>query len=182
MDMFLEEFDIAKMIEEAASMVTTLVEKNRNVLDIQVEENIGSMHADITKVRQMVFNLVSNAAKFTSDGTVTIQARTMEKEGKPFICLAVTDTGIGIPEDKLDHIFEEFTQADSSTTRNYGGTGLGLALVRSFAIMMGGDVRVESTPGEGSAFILEIPAHVVDADSEPAAEDKIAVGDASETK
>ena len=173
MDMFLEEFDIAKMIEEAASTVTTLVEKNNNVLDIQVEENIGSMHADMTKVRQMVFNLVSNAAKFTSDGIVGIQASAMEKEGKPFIRLTVTDTGIGIPEDKLDHIFEEFTQADSSTTRNYGGTGLGLTLVRRFAIMMRGDVRVKSTLGEGSAFILEIPAHVVDADSESAAGDKM---------
>ncbi len=181
MDMFLEEFDIAKMIEEAASTVATLVEKNKNVLDIQVDENIGSMHADMTKVRQMVFNLVSNAAKFTSDGTVGIQASNMEKEGKHFIRLTVTDTGIGIPEDKLDHIFEEFTQADSSTTRNYGGTGLGLALVRRFATMMGGNVRVESTLGEGSAFILEIPAHVVDADNEPAAEGKIAVGDASDS-
>jgi PAS domain S-box-containing protein len=178
MDMYLEEFDIAEMIENAASTVTTLVEKNNNVLDIQVQENIGSMHADMTKVRQMVFNLVSNAAKFTSDGTVGIQAGTMEKEGKPFIRLAVTDTGIGIPEDKLDHIFEEFTQADSSTTRNYGGTGLGLALVRRFAIMMGGDVRVESTMGEGSAFILEIPAHVIDADSKIAAENKAVDGDA----
>ncbi len=170
MDMYLEEFDITKMIEDAASTVTTLVEKNNNVLDIQIEEDIGSMVADMTKVRQMVFNLVSNAAKFTSDGTVGIQAGTMDKKGKPFIRLAVTDTGIGIPEDKLDHIFEEFTQADSSTTRNYGGTGLGLALVRRFTIMMGGDVRVESTPGEGSAFILEIPALVVVTDKEPASE------------
>jgi len=182
MDMYLEEFDIAEMIENAASTVTTLVEKNNNVLNIQVQENIGSMHADMTKVRQMVFNLVSNAAKFTSDGTVEIQAGTMEKKGKPFIRLAVTDTGIGIPKDKLDHIFEEFTQADSSTTRNYGGTGLGLALVRRFAIMMGGDVRVESTMGEGSAFILEIPALVVDADSKTAEGQKAVDGDAGATE
>jgi PAS domain S-box-containing protein len=182
MDMYLEEFDIAEMINNAASTVTTLVEKNNNTLDIQIEENIGTMHADMTKVRQMVFNLVSNAAKFTSDGTVGIQASTMEKEGKPFIRLAVTDTGIGIPEDKLDHIFEEFAQADSSTTRNYGGTGLGLALVRRFVIMMGGNVRVESTMGEGSAFILEIPAHVVDADSKSVVGDKIADGDTEAAK
>ena len=169
MDLYLEDFDIETMINDAASTVTTLVEKNNNVLEINLEENIGSMHADLTKVRQMVFNLVSNAAKFTSDGKVGIEGNTMEKGGEPFIRLAVTDTGIGIPEDKLEHIFEEFSQADSSTTRNYGGTGLGLALVRKFALMMGGDVLVESTPGEGSSFILEIPARVVAKDEETTA-------------
>ena len=164
MDLYLEDFDIATMINDAASTVTTLVEKNNNVLDIQVEENLGSMHADLTKVRQIVFNLVSNSAKFTSDGKVGIEANAIDKGGRAFIRLAVTDTGIGIPEDKLEHIFEEFSQADNSTTRNYGGTGLGLALVRKFARMMGGDIRVESTPGEGSIFILELPARVVEDD------------------
>jgi PAS domain S-box-containing protein len=163
MDLYLEDFDIATMISDAASTVTTLVEKNNNLLDIQVEENLGSMHADLTKVRQIVFNLVSNAAKFTSDGKVGIEASAVDKGGQAFIRLAVTDTGIGIPEEKLEHIFEEFSQADNSTTRNYGGTGLGLALVRKFARMMGGDIRVESTAGEGSTFILEVPARVVEA-------------------
>jgi len=162
MDLYLEDFDIATMISDAASTVTTLVEKNNNLLDIQVEENLGSMHADLTKVRQIVFNLVSNAAKFTSDGKVGIEASAVDKGGQSFIRLAVTDTGIGIPEEKLEHIFEEFSQADNSTTRNYGGTGLGLALVRKFARMMGGDIRVESTAGEGSTFILEVPARVVE--------------------
>jgi PAS domain S-box-containing protein len=162
MELYLEDFDIADMIDDAASTVTALVEKNNNTLAISLEEDLGSMHADLTKVRQMVFNLVSNAAKFTSDGKVGIEGSTMEKDGEPFVRLAVTDTGIGIPEDKLDHIFEEFSQADSSTTRNYGGTGLGLALVRKFAQMMGGDVLVESVPGEGSSFILEIPARVIE--------------------
>jgi len=169
MDLYLEDFDIETMINDAASTVTTLVEKNNNVLEINLEDDIGSMHADLTKVRQMVFNLVSNAAKFTSDGKVGIEGNTMEKDGEPFIRLAVTDTGIGIPEDKLEHIFEEFSQADSSTTRNYGGTGLGLALVRKFALMMGGDVLVESSPGEGSSFILEIPARVVAKEEETTA-------------
>jgi len=162
--LFLEDFDIGTMINDAASTVTTLVEKNNNVLDIQVDKNLGSMHADMTKVRQIVFNLVSNAAKFTSGGKVGIEASAMDKNGNAFIRLAVTDTGIGIPEDKLDHIFEEFSQADNSTTRNYGGTGLGLALVRKFALMMGGDIRVESTPGEGSTFMLELPIRVVEVD------------------
>ena len=164
MDLYLEDFDIAMMIKDAASTVITLVEKNNNTLDIEVEENLGNMHADLTKIRQIVFNLVSNAAKFTSDGKVGIQANSMDKDGRSFIRLAVTDTGIGIPEEKLEHIFEEFSQADNSTTRNYGGTGLGLALVRKFARMMGGDISVESTLGEGSIFILEMPARVVEED------------------
>jgi signal transduction histidine kinase len=105
MDLYLEDFDIATMISDAASTVTTLVEKNNNVLDIQVEENLGSMHADLTKVRQIVFNLVSNAAKFTSDGKVGIEASAVDIGGQAFIRLAVTDTGIGIPEEKLEHIF-----------------------------------------------------------------------------
>jgi len=164
MDLYLEDFDIATMINDAASTVTTLVEKNNNELDIKVAENLGSMHADLTKIRQIVFNLVSNAAKFTSGGKVGIEASAIDKDGRAFIRLAVADTGIGVPQEKLEHIFEEFSQADNSTTRNYGGTGLGLALVRKFARMMGGDIQVESTPGEGSTFTLELPARVVEED------------------
>jgi hypothetical protein len=140
------------------------VQKNNNVLDLQVEENIGSMHADMTKIRQILFNFVSNAAKFTSDGKVSIAASAFKKGGEPFVRFSVSDTGIGIPEDKLTSIFEEFTQVDSSTTRNYGGTGLGLALVKKFAQMMGGDAWAESTPGEGSTFIIEMPARVTEGD------------------
>jgi PAS domain S-box-containing protein len=164
MDLYLEEFDIAKMINDAVSTVTTLVDKNNNELSIKVEENLGSMHADLTKMRQIVFNLVSNAAKFTSNGVVGIEACTIDKDGTRYIRLAVTDTGIGVPEEKLEHIFEEFSQADNSTTRNFGGTGLGLALVRKFARMMGGDIEVESVPGEGSTFTIELPARVIEAD------------------
>jgi signal transduction histidine kinase/CheY-like chemotaxis protein len=168
MDMYLEDIDISKMIDDVASTVTTLVQKNNNALDLQVEENIGSMHADMTKIRQILFNFVSNAAKFTSDGKVSIAASAFKKDGEPFVHFAVSDTGIGIPEDKLASIFEEFTQVDSSTTRNYGGTGLGLALVKKFAQMMGGNAWAESTPGEGSTFILEMPARVVEVDEKTA--------------
>ena len=127
------------------------------------------MHADMTKIRQILFNYVSNAAKFTSDGKVSIAASSFAKDGEAFIRFAVSDTGIGIPEDKLTSIFEEFTQVDSSTTRNYGGTGLGLALVKKFAQMMGGDTWAESKPGEGSTFILEMPARVVAVDEKSTA-------------
>jgi CheY-like chemotaxis protein len=180
MDMYLEDIDISKMIDDVASTVTTLVQKNNNVLDLQVEENIGSMHADMTKIRQILFNFVSNAAKFTSDGKVSIAASAFKKDGEPFVHFAVSDTGIGIPEDKLASIFEEFTQVDSSTTRNYGGTGLGLALVKKFAQMMGGNAWAESTAGEGSTFILEMPARVVAADEESTAVLK-EVGEAAES-
>jgi CheY-like chemotaxis protein len=122
----------------------------------------------MTKIRQILFNFVSNAAKFTSDGKVSIAASAFKKDGEPFVHFAVSDTGIGIPEDKLASIFEEFTQVDSSTTRNYGGTGLGLALVKKFAQMMGGNAWAESTPGEGSTFILEMPARVVEVDEKTA--------------
>jgi len=107
-----------------------------------------------------LFNLLSNAAKFTHDGTITLQANRSESDGEDWLTLTVSDTGIGIPEDKLSHVFEEFTQADESTTRDYGGTGLGLAISRRFCQMMGGDITIRSTLGEGSAFTIRIPAQV----------------------
>ncbi len=126
------------------------------------------MHADVTKVRQILFNLMSNAAKFTSDGTITLFGERRTKSGGDIIRLGVSDTGIGIPEEKLDHIFEEFSQADDSTTKDFGGTGLGLSLVRRFCEMMGGRIWVESTMGEGSSFILELPTTVVEQEEGPA--------------
>ena len=169
MELFLEDFDIEEMVNEVASTVQSLVDKNSNKLGIEIEPGIGSMHADMTKVRQMLFNLISNAAKFTNEGTITIDVSSQGGENDRRIMMKVRDTGIGIPEEKLDHIFEEFTQADNSTTRNYGGTGLGLALVRSFAQMMGGAATVESIAGEGSTFSIDLPVRVVDSKSEEAA-------------
>lgn len=164
MEMYLEDFELSTMIDDVSSTTLALVQKNNNVLDTKIEKNIGSMRADMTKVRQMLFNLVSNAAKFTSDGKIGIEVSSFVRDEVSFFRLAVTDTGIGIPEDKIDHIFEEFTQADVSTTRNYGGTGLGLSLTKRFAQMMGGAILIESVEGEGSTFILEIPSIVIDED------------------
>jgi len=118
------------------------------------------MHADMTKIRQILFNLISNAAKFTKEGTITLEASREVHDDVPWIRFAVSDTGIGIPEDKLDHIFQEFAQADDSTTKEYGGTGLGLALTTRFCEMMGGSIRVESEVGVGSSFIVKLPAVV----------------------
>ncbi len=172
MDLYLETFDLATMMGEVASTTKTLVEKNKNAMELSTSEDLGEMHADVTKVRQILFNLMSNAAKFTSDGTITLFGERRTKSGGDIIRLGVSDTGIGIPEDKLDKVFEEFAQADETTTKNYGGTGLGLALVKRFCEMMGGRIWVESTMGEGSSFILELPATMVEQE-EGSAEDQV---------
>ena len=162
MELYLEDFAVADTVNEVASTVQSLVAKNNNQLDILLEDGLGDMRADMTKVRQMLFNLVSNAAKFTHEGTVTIDVASRDDASGRRIMMHVRDTGIGIPVNKLEHIFEEFTQADDSTTRNYGGTGLGLSLVRRFAEMMGGSISVESIEGEGSTFTIDLPANVTD--------------------
>jgi CheY-like chemotaxis protein len=165
MDLYLETFDLTKMVGEVASTTKALVDKNKNTMEVSISDDIGEMHADVTKVRQILFNLISNASKFTSDGTITLFGERRKEASGDIIRLGVADDGIGIPGDKLDRIFEEFSQADDSTTKNFGGTGLGLALVRKFCHMMGGDIWVESTEGEGSSFILELPAIVIEAET-----------------
>jgi PAS domain S-box-containing protein len=170
MDLFLETFDLTKMMDEVASTTKALVDKNKNKMVVSIADEIGEMHADVTKVRQILFNLMSNAAKFTSKGTITLFGERRSEASGDIIRLGVSDDGIGIPLDKLERIFEEFAQADDSTTKNFGGTGLGLALVKRFCQMMGGDVWVESTEGEGSSFILELPAVVIDVEKAETAE------------
>ena len=162
MDLYLETFDLTKMIDEVATTTKALVDKNKNKMAVSIADDMGEMHADVTKVRQILFNLMSNAAKFTSNGKITLFGERRTGENGDTIRLGVSDDGIGIPKDKLDHIFEEFSQADDTTTKNFGGTGLGLALVKRFCHMMGGDIWVESTEGKGSSFILELPAVVID--------------------
>jgi signal transduction histidine kinase/CheY-like chemotaxis protein len=157
MDLYLEHFEVGQLLEDVVATVTPLVEEKSSRLVTRFESNLGAMHADVTKVRQALFNLLSNAAKFTEAGTITLSARRDPGERLVF---AVADTGIGIPPDKLESIFEEFSQAEDHTTRNYGGTGLGLAISRRFAQMMGGDISLESVVGEGSTFTLSLPASI----------------------
>jgi signal transduction histidine kinase/DNA-binding response OmpR family regulator len=163
MDLYLETFEVAAMIDEVTATVRALVDQKSNELVVDIAPDVGRMHADLTKVRQGLFNLLSNAAKFTENGRVEVRVRA---EGDDLL-FEVRDSGIGIPEGKLSHIFDEFSQADESTTRNFGGTGLGLAITRRFCRMMGGDVAVESVAGEGSTFTLRIPVSV----EAPAGED-----------
>src|SRR5690606_5180058 len=148
----------AGIVNELAATARPLMEKNHNTMRIECEDNLGEMCADLTKVRQSLLNLLSNAAKFTHEGTVTVQARRERMDDRDWISLCVRDTGIGMSAEQLVKLFRPFTQADASTTRKFGGTGLGLALTRRFCQMMGGDVIVASTPGEGSTFTIKIPA------------------------
>ena len=157
MDLFLEDFAVKEIVEDVASTALSLIEKNANKLVLDVDKDLDIMHGDVTKVRQILFNLISNSAKFTKEGKITLSANAASISNEPAIRFAVTDTGIGIPEDKIEHIFSEFSQADESTTRDYGGTGLGLALVKRFCEMMGGGIHVESTIGQGSSFIVTLP-------------------------
>ena len=132
-----------------------LVEKNRNRLIVDLDGQKLIMHADVTRLRQILFNLLSNATKFTHDGTLTLRVR---RKGER-IHFDVQDSGIGMTEEQMGRLFQAFSQADASTTRKYGGTGLGLALSRQFAQMMGGDIEVSSAVGEGSTFSVSLPLH-----------------------
>jgi PAS domain S-box-containing protein len=163
MTLFLETFEIAPLVEEVAATVQPLVERKGNRLVIEVPKGVGVLHADLTKVRQILLNLLSNATKFTERGTITLEV-TREVDGHPeaeSVVLRVRDTGIGMTPEQMDRLFEAFAQAEASTTRKYGGTGLGLAITRRFSHMMGGDVTVQSEPGRGSTFTVRLPAVVV---------------------
>jgi signal transduction histidine kinase/DNA-binding response OmpR family regulator len=158
MEAFAEDIDIDNLIDEVSGTAQPLMEKNSNTLSIERSGQIGRAHQDLTKLRQCLFNLLSNAAKFTHDGTITLHIERTVEAGMDWLTLAVSDTGIGIPADKIDHVFEEFTQADDSTTRDYGGTGLGLAISRRFCELLGGSLRAASETGKGSTFTIRIPA------------------------
>src|SRR5258708_39698187 len=138
------------------------VAKNGNALEVACPRDIGFMRADLSKVRQGLFNLVSNAAKFTHDGQIKVAAERQIMDGIDWIVFRVSDTGIGLSSEQIVRLFQSFTQADASTTRKFGGTGLGLALTRRFCQMMGGDVTVHSVPGEGSVFTIKLPGTVAD--------------------
>ena len=157
MEAFAESIDLDSLIDEVSATAQPLMEKNSNRLSIERSQHLGSAHQDRTKLRQTLFNLLSNSAKFTREGTVTLHVNRIQQAGEEWLSFAVSDTGIGIAPDKLEHVFEEFTQADDSTTRDYGGTGLGLAISQRFCKLLGGDLSVHSELGEGSTFTIHIP-------------------------
>ena len=160
MELQLETFDIASLIADVAATLQMQVVKNGNTLDVRHAPAIGGMHGDLNKIRQGLFNLVSNAAKFTQGGRIIVLAERVEMDGSEWIMFRVSDTGIGLGPEQIVRLFQPFMQADASTTRKFGGTGLGLALTRRFCQMMGGDVTVHSVLGEGSTFTIKVPATI----------------------
>ena len=168
MTVALETFAIEPMIDDLIDTVNPLVAKNDNRLRVSCA-GAGVMTADPTKTRQILLNLLSNAAKFTRAGTIALDVRRSVVSGRPWIEFSVTDTGVGMTPEQTAKIFDPFTQADVTTTRKYGGTGLGLALVSRFCRLMGGEVMVESQPDAGSCFIVRLPADVAADNAEPAA-------------
>src|SRR5262249_52458207 len=140
---------------------------NANRLEVHCSEAIGTMRADLTKVRQALFNLLSNACKFTEQGTVSLAVTREAMDGQDVMTFSVSDTGIGMTTDQLAKLFEAFSQADAATTRKYGGTGLGLALSRRLCRMMGGDVTAASASDQGSTFTIRLPARVPEPAEEP---------------
>ena len=163
---------MAQLVDEVATTIRPLIDKNGNLLVVQSGPTAGVMHSDQVKVRQILFNLLSNASKFTEKGTIRLDAnRETESDGSETIVFRVSDTGIGMTPKQMTRLFQAFTQADASTTKKYGGTGLGLAITRRFCEMMGGSVGVESEADRGTTFTVRLPAVVRVEPDEPEPED-----------
>jgi PAS domain S-box-containing protein len=157
-ELSLESLDVVPLIDDAVNTIRPLVEKNGNRLEVACAEPLGAMLGDETRVRQVLFNLLSNACKFTEKGLIRLDAKRTRRKGSDWLEFRVTDTGIGMSAEQLDRLYRPFMQADASTTRKYGGTGLGLAISREFCLMMGGALSAESEVGKGSAFTVRLPA------------------------
>jgi len=179
MDLYLETFDVAAMLGDVTTTVEPLIQKKGNTLTVEYPPDIGTMHADVTKVRQTLFNLLGNAAKFTENGTIALTVARETLDSRAWVTFRVADNGIGMTPEQLDKLFQAFTQADVSTTRKFGGTGLGLAITRRLCQMMGGDVTVRSAPGQGSTFTVQLPLAVA-VPAEPGAADGAAASEETE--
>jgi PAS domain S-box-containing protein len=162
MELYLENLNVADLVEEVGATVSPLVQKNQNVLEVHCTDDPGEMYADITRMRQSLLNLLSNACKFTENGTISLDVSVETNPSGDAIVFRVTDSGIGMTDEQASKLFEAFTQADASTSKRFGGTGLGLTITRKFCQMMGGDVGVESVEGEGSTFTMRLPRRVED--------------------
>ncbi|MDH3590798.1 MAG: CHASE domain-containing protein, partial [Planctomycetota bacterium] len=153
MELQIEPTDVGKTIEDIAETVRPLIAERGNTLDVAIGAGLGTVRTDVTRLRQVLFNLLSNAAKFTNKGVIRLEAAAATGH----VEFLVADTGIGMSSKQLEHVFDPFSQADSSTTRKYGGTGLGLAICRQFCELMGGEITVESEPGVGTTFTVRLP-------------------------
>jgi signal transduction histidine kinase len=157
MELHLESFAVAPLIDDVVKTIEPLAAKNANQVAVHCDAAFGTMHADQMRLRQALLNLMSNANKFTDQGTITINAHQGQENGREWVTLAVADTGIGMTTEQMGKLFQEFSQASSKTASKYGGTGLGLVISRRFCQMMGGDITVESEPGRGSTFTIRLP-------------------------
>jgi signal transduction histidine kinase len=162
MELHLETFAVKDMVDELIGTIDAVIRQNGNTLTVTLDDPLGEMRADLTKTRQILFNLLSNAAKFTSQGHIDLRIARRIIAGAEQIDFVVTDTGIGLTPEQTSRLFRPFTQADSSIARKYGGTGLGLALVWRFCQLMGGEVSVQSPASGGASFTVSLPAEVVD--------------------
>jgi signal transduction histidine kinase/CheY-like chemotaxis protein len=161
MELYIERIGLPALASEVRTIIEPLIAKNGNRLVIDLPEDIGSLSTDITKLKQCLINLLSNATKFTQNGDVGLRVSRQSGDGA-MVKFEITDTGIGMTEEQIGKLFEAFTQADSSTTRNFGGTGLGLNITKHFVEMLGGSISVSSTPGKGSAFTVFLPDRVLE--------------------
>jgi len=157
MELHCETFELLPMIDAVKSTITMMMNKNNNKLEINFQDDIGAVYTDITKLRQILFNLLGNAGKFTKNGTVSLTVATGSNHQANEIIFTIRDTGIGMNEEQLGRLFAPFVQADQSTTRQYGGTGLGLVISKHFSQMMNGSIKVESEEGIGSVFTVSLP-------------------------
>jgi signal transduction histidine kinase len=164
MDLNLETFALAPLIDGVVKTIEPLAAKNGNQVAVHCDAALGVIHADQMRLRQALLNLMSNANKFTEKGTVTLAARQGSENGRDWVTLSVADTGIGMTQEQMGKLFQEFSQASSKTASKYGGTGLGLVISRKFCQMMGGDITVASEPGKGSVFTVRLPGGVPDDD------------------
>ena len=161
MELFLETFAVDALARDVLDTIRPLAEKAGDALRLDLPDDPGAMHADLSKVRQGLLNLLSNAVKFTEDGTITLRvARDRDRLGRDWVVFEVEDDGIGLTPEAMSRLFRPFVQADASTTRRYGGTGLGLTITPRFCQMMGGDIAATSEAGRGSTFTIRIPADV----------------------
>jgi PAS domain S-box-containing protein len=160
MELFPEVFEVPALVREVSGTIQPLAERRGNVLELRCEDDVRRMRADLTRVRQVLLNLLSNASKFTENGRVALHVDRIGINGAPWIRFRVMDTGIGMSPEQVTKLFQAFAQADASTTRKYGGTGLGLVISRQLCQMMGGEVTVESEAGRGSAFTMVLPCNL----------------------
>lgn len=160
MEIYLEEIDVKEMIDNVTSIIRPLIDSGSNKLKIDYQLKEPLWRTDVTKIRQCLLNLLSNANKFTHDGMIKLKIEQIEKDGLKFIQFDVIDTGIGMTTEQLSRLFQAFSQADASTTRKYGGTGLGLLITKNFCQLMGGEITVKSIPDKGTTFSMTIPLHI----------------------